>query len=526
MNRITKTALCVIPIAAMAPVAAQQIRLHELPGVFEAPNGIDFHHGLRKLIVSEHYPLGAPHDLEQVGIDGLPIPYSPLRLGTDELKLAIAHTGSAFPQDTLFAGNGRDGEILRISPDGATVINPWVVLPGTNHGLFRGSLFVDNTGIFQGDLLAVTTLGEVWRVNSAGTATRVAAVNTHLEGLLVVPTDVAKYGPLSGKLLAGAEDQGLLYAFDTAGNFVTYQLGVAVEDIDLIVPCENFYGVQYDSDRVLCASGVDFANYANDILLTQEWSNPGSSGLYRLYWDGSAVRVQELMTAAATPTTTHWEHVTFAPLGIAPLPDCEATPSGTLMGTLGVPITFSVAGRDGDPSDLVTLSVTGLPTGAAMNPPLPRQGNPVNSTFTWTPRAIGRYRIVFTSTDLGGRRTQCCVDLEIAECYLLLGFDQINLVWGTEHLYTTPVILWPVTMESVPPIGIPNDPRLAGLTFYNQVVMFNAISFPNHPVQTSNGLAVTIGGSAVEYGVRSGLQSWTRSVPRIGTTFQVEFRIL
>ena len=44
-------------------------------------------------------------------------------------------------------------------------------------------------------------------------------------------------------------------------------------------------------------------------------------------------------------------------------------------------------------------------------------------------------------------------------------------------------------------------------------------------MQNGTRLAI-IGGSAVEYGVRSGLQSWTRSVPRIGTTFQVEFRIL
>ena len=54
----------------------------------------------------------------------------------------------------------------------------WVVLPGTGHGLLRGSLHVDRTGEYGGDLIVVTTGGEVWRVQSNRVAT------------MLVPTEV------------------------------------------------------------------------------------------------------------------------------------------------------------------------------------------------------------------------------------------------------------------------------------------------------------------------------------------------
>ena len=67
-----------------------------------------------------------------------------------------------FAAGTFFTGNGVDGQITRISPDGSTILNPWVDLPGGGNGLMRGSLHVDRTGVWGGDLLAVTTSGQVW----------------------------------------------------------------------------------------------------------------------------------------------------------------------------------------------------------------------------------------------------------------------------------------------------------------------------------------------------------------------------
>lgn len=119
------------------------------------------------------------------------------------MKIATVHSGGigGFTTGDLFTGNGVDGQITRITNNSLTVINPWVDLPGAGNGLMRGSLYIDQTGVFGGDLIVATTGGEVWRVNSAGTPTLIADVNTHLEGLITVPNNVAKYGPLAGKLL-------------------------------------------------------------------------------------------------------------------------------------------------------------------------------------------------------------------------------------------------------------------------------------------------------------------------------------
>ena len=50
-------------------------------------------------------------------------------------------------------------------------------------------------------MLVVTTDGNAWRVSSAGVATRLASLGTHLEGLTTVPNNSAKYGPWAGRAL-------------------------------------------------------------------------------------------------------------------------------------------------------------------------------------------------------------------------------------------------------------------------------------------------------------------------------------
>ena len=66
---------------------------------------------------------------------------------------------------------------VNITSGGGTVQNPWVRLPGES-GLMRGSLYIDRTGVFGGDLIVVTTAGGVWRVNAAGLATSSRSART------------------------------------------------------------------------------------------------------------------------------------------------------------------------------------------------------------------------------------------------------------------------------------------------------------------------------------------------------------
>jgi hypothetical protein len=286
---------------------------------FNSPIGIDYHEATGTVVVSVNYPSGAPYAFERIQTDGTHVAFSSVSGLTNEVKIATARTGAAgFSPGELFVGNGNDGEIVRISADGLTVDNPWVSLPGDGNGLPRGSLYVDRTGVWGNELLVATTAGELWRIDSAGTPTLIADVGVHLEGLVTVPDSPDRFGPLAGRAIAGAENEGLLHAFAPDGSHATFSLGVNIEDIEVVVPNENFFGVNYGTSRVIGVSASELLPMAGDILLTQE-SHSGV-GLYRLNHDGADLVVEELRAASGSATLGQWEHVTTANAGIQEVP--------------------------------------------------------------------------------------------------------------------------------------------------------------------------------------------------------------
>jgi hypothetical protein len=306
---------------AINNAAPNPITLTAISTPFSTPIGIDFHEPTKSVILSANYPSGLPVNFERIEFDGTHQPFSDINSLTDEIKIATVRSGNVggFETGTVFVGNGNDGEIVRISPDGGEVVNPWVSVPGDANGLFRGSLYVDRTGLYGGDLIAVTTAGEVWRITSAGVPTLIAAVGVHLEGLSVVPDAPARYGPLAGKIIAGAEEQGLLHAFDMSGEVATYSLGVNVEDIDFVYKNENFFGINFGTSQLLGAPAKDFENMVGDIVLAQE--TPVGSGLFRLYWDGMVLSAQLIPLSDTSFIPGQWEHVTFAGAGIQEIPE-------------------------------------------------------------------------------------------------------------------------------------------------------------------------------------------------------------
>ena len=314
---------------------AAAIKFTAISTAFPTPVGIDHYEPTNQVVMSVNYSSGLPNNFRTVAADGTQAVFAPSVSGfTDEVKIATVRSGNTggFTTGDLFVGNGEDGEIAKVTAGGATVINPFVSLPGSGNGLMRGSLYVDRSGAWGGDLLAATTAGELWRVNSAGAPTFIADVNVHLEGLLTVPND-PKYGPLAGKAIAGAEGVGLLYAFGTDGTVTTHNVGVAIEDIDMINANENFYGVNFGTSKLLGAEASQFAPYVGEILLTQEFPS-GGSGLSRLYWDGTALATEQFAVASGSATVAQWEHVTFSPAGIVEIP-----PTG-----IPEPATFSLLG--------------------------------------------------------------------------------------------------------------------------------------------------------------------------------------
>jgi hypothetical protein len=305
------------PINDGAPPA---ITLVAITTNFNSPIGIDYHEPTNSVVLSVNYPNGTPSGFERIEFDGTHQPFSTLSGLTDEVKIATARSGNpaGFTVGDLFVGNGVDGQIVRITDGGATVVNPWVDFPGDGNGLMRGSLYIDRTGVFGGDLIAVTTAGEVWRVTVNAQPTRIASFpGVHLEGTIVVPDKPARFGPLAGKLIVGAEEQHLLYAIAPDGTSTTYSLGVDVEDLDLNTGKENFFGVDFGGGRLLGADPSQWGPMVGDVILTQEQVIAGTSGLFRLAWNGAQVVAQPIPLTAQSATVGHWEHVTFAAAGIA-----------------------------------------------------------------------------------------------------------------------------------------------------------------------------------------------------------------
>ena len=53
-----------------------------------------------------------------------------------------------------------------------------------------------------------------------------------------------------------------------------------IEDLDIIEPGGDFFGLDHDANRTLRAPASDFTAFVGDILLTQEHPVPHTTGLY------------------------------------------------------------------------------------------------------------------------------------------------------------------------------------------------------------------------------------------------------
>ncbi len=319
-----------------APADPGPITLTPISTGFNTPIGIDHHDPTNKVVLSVNYASGQPYNFELVSADGERTQFSDISGLTDEVKIATVRTSDCqggFAAGELFTGSGADGVIVRISADGTAVQNPWVNL-GSGTGLLRGSLFQDRYCSFGGDLIAVTTGGYVFRVTSDGVATQLAALGTHLEGVTTVPADPAKYGPWAGRILAGAEGQGCIYAVDSSGNAQCHGLGISPEDLDVIPANENFFGVNFGSGTLQGAEAEQFTEMVGDVLVTQE-----SGVLFRVHWNADLATFEVEVLAS----TTQWEHVTFSPAGIKEIPPTNAPPTAGAGGPYTVAEGASVA---------------------------------------------------------------------------------------------------------------------------------------------------------------------------------------
>jgi RHS repeat-associated protein len=355
--------------------------LQRLSTTFNAPVGIEYHPILNKMVMSVNCCGGQPHNFDAVNPDGTHEPFSTISGLTDEVYFAIArdegggHNIGGFVAGEMYVGTGVPGNIARVSPDGSTIQNPWLVLPG-EPGLLRGQLQFDRTGGFGGDLLVTTTAGHLWRVNAAGEPTLIASniPGGDVEGLTAVPNDPDRYGPWAGKILVGDEGVDAINAIDASGNMTSYQLGVRPENIHVVPAGENFFGVDYYGGALYGASASQFKDMIGDIIVTEE----SGGTVWHFHWNGTTF-VKTLLAQVVL-----WEHTTFGPAAMSEID--QSNVQVALSGT---------ATDDGKP-DGSTLSATW----AVVSGPGPVTFGDLHApSTTATFIDVGTYVLALTATD-------------------------------------------------------------------------------------------------------------------------------
>jgi hypothetical protein len=195
-----------------------------------------------------------------------------------------------FPTRDVYvaAGNG----IIHINNAGTSSS---VFIPTSGAGSLaspvRGILF-DAVGTFGGDMLVTTNGGQVYRVNSAGTATLLASVGEDTEGLDIAPL-AAGFGAFDGQLIVASEGSGKIRAISNTG--VVTDLGLTIpggpEELSFVPlnlgasgsPLEGFYGSRYTPD-VLFFDASQFAGMLGDVIVTGEFSGD----ITRIHFNGSS----------------------------------------------------------------------------------------------------------------------------------------------------------------------------------------------------------------------------------------------
>ncbi len=304
------TSLMAAARAAASPQDNWSVILTPVSTPYREHTGLDYHQPSKKLALAANYPSGSPNNFELVASDGVHSAFSNVAGLSGEVVVAAARDDGqgaslgGFRPGELLTSTGVAGAVARLSADGSSVQNPWVRLP-EEAGLI-GGLHVDRTGVFGGDLLAVTTSGGVWRINSSGVPARLASLGTRLAGVTSLPDDPARYGPWAGRVLAGAKDQGTVYAVDAQGQSESLAVGVNPQDINVVPAHENLYATDLAGAKLWGAPDEAFATVIGDVLVTQE--SPGV--ISRLRWDGVAFSVTALAEAGG------FKQVAFSPAGV------------------------------------------------------------------------------------------------------------------------------------------------------------------------------------------------------------------
>jgi len=168
-----------------------------------------------------------------------------------------------------------------------------------------------------------------------------------------------------------------------------------------------------------------------------------TSGNIKFSTAGKAIG--EMYNAAITVTDSRGAKVTtdfvilITEQSTPPVFDYSITPANQTVYQVapGQQVKFIVKAQDSDADDKLMLQATGLPTTAILSPALPVNGNPVQTSFTWTPNAenLGTYVINFIAQDLKGVQATTSVIIQVS---YKPKFDVPPTPVANSHLFTAP----------------------------------------------------------------------------------------
>ena len=257
--------------------------------------------------------------------------FSGINYLSGEAELAIVkQNAGGFTNGNVFFSSGFN--VGWLSGDGTQSNTDWSTL--TNNTVanvvpINGGLYVDQTGVFSNDVIAVAsdTPPQVWLANSNGSATLLAQITANaggnLEGVISITNNTNQWGPWAGKVLTGDEGNGILYTIDTNGTVIPYDLGIAPDHFVLIPTNQDLYLCDYGKSpgQILKLSRAFLTNYVGDLLITQEGG--GSSyppGLFIVKWSGTNFTSQFINGNVVTNGFVQLEDAAFAPLNLPSQP--------------------------------------------------------------------------------------------------------------------------------------------------------------------------------------------------------------
>jgi len=296
--------------------------------------GIGYHPVTNSLIVSVNSFTNSDINFVRIDTNGVISPWSAAHGNSEEKKLTIVQTTTnGFTRGETYFGADGNGIIGRISADGTAWTNAWASLTTDTNGadtLLRGSLYVDQTGLFGHDLIAVTggdsgnLGGQVWKINSPTNFFQFTNVlNTHLEGLIGLTNDPQHWGPWAGKLITGAESESppLIFAISTNKEIQSFDLKIEPEDFDIVQTNQDLYCIstseQFTNAQLLKLSRTLLTNFLGQMLITQEGAQQLTNNpplklgkLFFVQWDNTTTN----FVTRRISIDGFFEHSTFAPI--------------------------------------------------------------------------------------------------------------------------------------------------------------------------------------------------------------------